>query len=43
MYVTIPNLYTVSKAIVRYVGKLPGECGIKFGVELLVCSCDSYI
>lgn len=36
-YVTIPNLSTVCKGIVRYVGKLPNEAGIKFGVELLVC------
>ena len=38
VYVTIPNLPTFSKGVVRYVGKLPGEIGIKFGVELLVCS-----
>ena len=36
-YVTIPNLSIVGKGVVRYVGKLPDEAGIKFGVELLVC------
>ena len=38
VYVSTPNHYTVGKGIVRYVGKLPGEAGIKFGVELLVCN-----
>ena len=38
VYVAIPNHYTVAKGIVRHVGKLPGEAGIKFGVELLVCN-----
>ena len=37
VYVSIPNHHIVAKGIVRYVGKLPGEAGIKFGVELLVC------
>ena len=37
VYVSIPNHRIVVKGIVRYVGKLPGEAGIKFGVELLVC------
>ena len=37
VYVSIPNRPIVAKGIVRYVGKLPGEAGIKFGVELLVC------
>ena len=36
VYVNIPNHYTVVKGVVRFVGKLPDEHGIKFGVELLV-------
>ena len=38
VYVSILNLPTFAKGVVRYVGKLPGENGIRFGVELLVCS-----
>ena len=38
VYVSIPNLSTFAKGVVRYVGRLPGENGIRFGVELLVCS-----
>ena len=38
VYVTVPNLYIAGKGIVRYVGRLSGEAGIKFGVELLVCN-----
>ena len=38
VYVTIPTLPTVAKGVVRYAGKLPGESGRYFGVEMLVCS-----
>ena len=37
VYVTLRHLNTTGKGIVRFVGKLPDEPGIKFGVELLVC------
>ena len=37
VYVAIPTLPETAKGTVRYIGKLPGESGIKFGVELLVC------
>ena len=37
VYVSIPTIPTVAKGIIRYIGKLPGETGTKFGVELLVC------
>ena len=37
VYVSIPTLRTIAKGIVRYIGKLPGERGTKFGIELLVC------
>ena len=37
VYVTIPTLHDCAKGIVRHIGKLPGETGTKFGVELLVC------
>ena len=42
VYVSIPNHPVVAKGIVRYVGKLPTENGIKFGVELLVCRSQIY-
>ena len=38
VYVTIPSYYITPKGVIRYTGKLPGEPGIKFGVELLVCA-----
>ena len=38
VYVSIPTISTTTKGIVRYIGKLPGEVGTKFGVELLVCN-----
>lgn len=37
VYVNVPTLCTVAKGVVHYVGKLPGESGTKFGIELLVC------
>lgn len=37
VYVSIPTLRNAAKGIVRYIGKLPGENGTKFGIELLVC------
>ena len=43
VYVSIPYLRIVAKGIVRYIGKLPGERGTKFGIELLVCKLYSYI
>ena len=42
VYVTIPPLLKTAKGIVRYIGKLPGEPGTKFGVELLVCMYSMY-
>ena len=39
VYVTIPAFLTAAKAIIHYIGNLPGETGIKFGIELLVCIC----
>ena len=42
VYVTIPNHYITAKGVIRYTGKLPGEPGIKFGVELLVCKCTTF-
>ena len=36
-YVSIPAFTTAAKGKVHYIGRLPGENGIKFGVELLVC------
>ena len=43
VYVSIPTLRIIAKGIVRYIGKLPGERGTKFGIELLVCKQYSYI
>ena len=37
VYVTIPIFTAPVRGIVRYIGGLPGEEGIKFGVEFLVC------
>lgn len=34
--VNMPTFPAAVKGIVRYIGKLPGESGTKFGVELLV-------
>ena len=38
VYVTIPTVTAPVKGIVRYIGSLPGEEAIKFGVELMVCT-----
>jgi len=37
VFISIPAFSTAAKGIVHYIGKLPGETGTKFGVELLVC------
>ena len=37
VYVSIPTIPTTANGIVHYIGKLPGEDGTKFGIELLVC------
>ena len=37
VFINIPAFSTAAKGIVHYIGKLPGETGTKFGVELLVC------
>ena len=36
IYVSIPAFSTAAKGKVHYIGRLPGENGIKFGIELLV-------
>ena len=38
VYVTIATTPHPVKGVVRWIGKLPGEHGKKFGVELLVCT-----
>ena len=37
VYVSIPTLRKPAEGVVHYFGKLPGEDGTKFGIELLVC------
>lgn len=37
VYVTIATIPAPVKGIVRYIGKLPGEEGRKFGIEIMVC------
>ena len=37
VYVTIPTTPYPVKGVVRWIGKLTGEYGKKFGIELLVC------
>lgn len=37
VYVNIRAFPTAAKGILHYIGNLPGEIGIRFGVELLVC------
>ena len=37
VYVTIATIPAPVKGIVRYIGKLPGEEGRKFGIEMMVC------
>ena len=39
VYVNIRTFSTAAKGALRYIGSLPGESGIKFGIELQVC-CD---
>ena len=36
IFVNISAFPTAAKALLRYIGSLPGENGIKFGIELLV-------
>ena len=38
IFVNISAFPTAAKAILRYIGSLPGENGIKFGIELSVCT-----
>ena len=42
VYVSIPTIHTTAKGIVHYIGKLRGETGTKFGVELLVCKSEMF-
>ena len=37
IFVNISAFPTAAKAILHYIGSLPGENGIKFGIELSVC------
>ena len=37
VYVNIRTFSTAAKGALRYIGNLPGEYGIKFGIELQVC------
>ena len=37
VYVTIPTITVPVKGMIRFIGTLPEEVGIKFGIELLVC------
>ena len=39
VYVTIATIPAPVKGTIRYIGKLPGEEGRKFGIELMVCIC----
>ena len=39
VYVTIPVSAVPVRGIIRHIGKLQGERGIMFGVELMVCAC----
>ena len=38
VYVNVSTIPLAVKGVVRYIGWLPGEPGIKFGMELLVCA-----
>ena len=37
VYVTIPTIPTPVRGVIRYVGKICGQLGKMFGVELMVC------
>ena len=37
VYVYISNINTHVRGVVRHIGKLPGEIGTMYGVELMVC------
>ena len=37
VYVTVPTIPVPVKGIINHLDRLPGEAGIKFGVELMVC------
>ena len=39
VHVTIKSIASPVKGIIRYIGNLPEENGIKFGVEMMVCCC----
>ena len=39
VYVTIPASTVPVRGVVRHIGKLQGESGTMFGVELMVCAC----
>ena len=39
VYVAIPSSTVPVRGVVRHIGKLNGEIGTMFGVELMVCAC----